>query len=522
MFKILQNLMKTITVVICFAISTAITVYSQTNKYGIYFVTNDHNNTDLYESPFKIATTNGKIIAKSSKIDTIIVVDLITPTKHDIFIETVIDGKNGFYRWIGAYIGNKDKSMIKLLKESKTKREDRLHQAYEYDKLKRDWIVKEQKEFAENTIKVDIYDTSLSKIGETSFDNPAIIYSYAYEYDESNQKGNFYYKAVWNNQDVIINADRILPFGNSAEMFIGENVRRKRALEQYKIMRKNKEQEAQNKERRKEEEERKKEEMQKRKEADRSLVESYNFKLVKLEQEIGNRTNQALPKINTQPIGTLTSAKGWTLCEDGQWASAQNKLPTISASTSPSMENFGYSSLGYDNFYSINLYKFTYGEQEYLLLVKKYKDGAFEYPSINKGWWTYTKSVYYVFDKSELDQLSSIKDGEPTIVKIKIKVSNTIFGAEATLEGIAKDIVAKADDDEKYSSLKRYKNLNLIINTDKTKNKIQFLLKENSLTKQSNSDKLVESKPDKIKMDGFKGGYYEMKYDLFSKFMKLP
>ena len=505
MLKIKQNLRKIIAIAICFTVSATITVYSQTNKYGIYVIANEYRISGLYENPFKPSMTKQKVIAKIPKMDTIMVVDLIVLSKYDIFIETVIDGKNGFYGWTGS-----DKELTKLLKESKTKREDRLHQAYEYDKLKKDMIRKEVYKLSE-AIFVDIYDTSLTKIGRASLNEPAIVYSYVYKYDESNQKETFYYKAVWNNQDVIINDGKTIGFGSNDEMFIGENVRRKQAFEQYEIKQKDKEKEA-----------KKEEALKEKEEAYKRIMESYDFKLIKSEQEVGNRTNQALPKINPQSIGILTSAKGWTLCEDGQWASAQNKLPTVFASTSPSMENLEERSLGNDNFSSINLYKLTYGEQEYILLIKKQKNGVHSKYPIKQGWSTYIVSKYYVFDKSELDQLTSIKDGEPTVIKMKIRISSTLLEESATFETIAKDIITEVANGEKHSSQKRYKNLNLIINTNKAKNTIQFLLKENNLFKQYNSNELMESTSDEKILDEFKSGYYEMNYDLFSKFMKLP
>jgi hypothetical protein len=104
----------------------------------------------------------------------------------------------------------------------------------------------------------------------------------------------------------------------------------------------------------------------------------------------------------------LTIAKGWILCKDEQWVSRQNKIPTKYASTSPTTENFGTSGLGSDNFISLNLHSVVYGDKQYVILIKKYKNGWYEYPTIYEEWHSCISTEYYFFYKSEFDKLRLI------------------------------------------------------------------------------------------------------------------
>ena len=489
-------------------------IYSQAEKYGIYVSSGDRFSYGYLSEDAK----GTKEITKIPERDTLIVIDLIRPssTYGYAYIETVVDGKLGFCSLNMMANSSKYKELQKYFKANKINREERIKLAYQYDVVKRNFAINndvspELISFLNNYENAKIYDISGSEIGEYFYKDVVVLYSCFFDKKKDGNSVTGYAKAIWNSQDVVMHFPSSGNRKFKEVLYIGENIRREKALELYQAeLNKVKKIELEKELEKKKEEEEQKNLIE--------LVEKHSFKLVKSEQRIGERTNQVLPKINPQPMGTLTVAKGWTLCENGQWTSAPNRLPTEYANTSPDTDA---RSIGNDNFISYNLYSFTYGDNDYNLLMKKYKNGAYKYPHIFENWSSWTQVDYYVFDKLELEQLEFIKDGVPTIIKLKVKVYNTLLeGNESSLNVIAKDIIAVATK-ENESSYKNYHNLYLIININKLTDKVQFLLKKNNFSISSYLTNKI-SEYNKPTIDMLQKGYYELSYKQFSNFIKLP
>lgn len=491
-------------------------IFAQAGDYGIYMPIER-------ETAFKESVDGDKSIAVVKKSDTIIVVDYKLDKFKRVYLETIIDGKQGYLDF-GKSSNDEFKRIKKALKSDKKSPEQRLVLALEYDNVKRNSFDNiEIPILTVDYITAEVYNDLLEVVGEMNRKNTFVLYSMnSYPPRKFYTSPEIYYKAIWNNQDVLISYRAIsssytkIPSDFrehlNAKMYIGENSRRESAIKKSKIIQ-------QEQEEAKEKEQKLQQEKEAKEQAKIDLKNSYKFIVEEPAQKIGERSAVELPKINLMPIGTLTSATGWVLCEDGNWASRQNKIPTKFATTSPAMENSGPRALGAKNFSSINLYSFTYAGKEYILLTKKYKSGAFDYPTIAEGWSTFNKTDYFVFDKSELDNINLLNDGEPAVLTAKIMVQNSMSQNESGLQTIARDIIAAARSDMKYDIARKYSNYYLIIMTNKAKNKVYFIDQVNTLLTDFSNNLIENNKPG---TDLLKERYYETSYTNFSKLLKLP
>ncbi len=532
--------------------------YSQADKFGSYIIASSLQ-TSLRES----AVSGASVIARIVPGDTLIVVSVNADDKYRAYVETVVDGKRGFVTisTINENDNNIVKQVVQTLKVSKDTPAQRAGLAFDYDQLKKNRDSNKDSElpYCTGTDQIEILNSNREVIGKMAEKDYLIVYSMI---SDKSEKGNGYindyYRAIWNNQDVLISMNAMVGksylskfVGDMAYIrsskYIGENVRRKYAMEKYPVL--VAEQEKIAKERITGSPEIDKLLLERRKSAEEELAryrqqyetnkgtdQTHVFPLVDpSKQEIGQRVSAALPKINPVPIGTLTTAKGWKLCQDGQWVSRLNRIPTAEASTSPSQENYEGRALGEENFISYTVYNMSYDSKEYILLVWKTRYGSYRYPAISKEWFTYTVAEYWVLDKADFMNIGKVQDGQATVVTVKALVSNCL-DLDQSLTAISKDIVSCAAEDNKKESLHRsYSNLNFVIMPSKEKNKVLFLLQGSSLRDYTlilthvQKEKLGMDKSDKIfvesnkpTIDILRDKYYETPYTTFLGFIKLP
>jgi tetratricopeptide (TPR) repeat protein len=100
----------------------------------------------------------------------------------------------------------------------------------------------------------------------------------------------------------------------------------------------------------------------------------------------------------------ITEAKGWSMQDNGKWAYGDNVIPYTDSRTNTSRQD-DVESVGIDNFTSIELRKIMIDDKQYNVLVKKYKDGEYEFPLILQGWTNYLSLVFYVFKGEKLAEL---------------------------------------------------------------------------------------------------------------------
>ena len=243
------------------------------------------------------------------------------------------------------------------------------------------------------------------------------------------------------------------------------------------------------------------------------------------------RINKPLPTIDSEIKGELTKSIGWMINPEGQWISRPNKIPSFLENEYMSLIDYGHWGLGTDNFISYQFREVKINNKSYEILIKKYRDGYYKYPEIQKGWKNEQSVMFYVFDKNELKKLDAITDNSINLIKINILYSNSIkwVNSETYIYDIQMEIAKQIKDKSKA------KNDYLIFHIAqyKTKNIVQFqiygsfgeykfiggIIKEFKVDVKN--DRLFSDKKRVYLSNNlFKYCYYETDFPTFNKFIK--
>lgn len=122
-------------------------------------------------------------------------------------------------------------------------------------------------------------------------------------------------------------------------------------------------------------------------------------------------------RINRKPlefkkITSLSSATGWMLSPSGQWESKKNIIPWPLEEKNSTLKNSPYYALGTDNFSEYIFYYTEYEAKPFIVFVKHYADGEYEYKNIKRGWRDGTHTQAYAIDIEELHKLKQLTDGK--------------------------------------------------------------------------------------------------------------
>ena len=240
-----------------------------------------------------------------------------------------------------------------------------------------------------------------------------------------------------------------------------------------------------------------------------------------------DRTVKLKANIATETISQLKTATGWMLNPDEEWVSLKNTIPVSIASEYNSLLIYERKGLGTDNFKYYQLKELTYKDSSYYILIKQYRDGYYTYSSIEKGWNDFISHTAYVFAKSELNKLDSIKEGEVNMIEIElIDNVNILWTSEAeALKLIPAKIEWNKATDEKSKLI-------LHIAPYKEKNIVQFQIyttysKYNSIMgiieeyKAKDGENTWSTKQVYLTEELFKYCYYETDYTTFNKFLNI-
>lgn len=230
-----------------------------------------------------------------------------------------------------------------------------------------------------------------------------------------------------------------------------------------------------------------------------------------------NRVNETLPKIS-KTNGILTTAKGWLKDNSGQWISQNNKIVLDLGSDTKTLGNYEKYSLGTDNFISFETKEVEIKGVKYMLLLKKYRDGFYDYETIEKGWHNQFSCKYYVITVDEFVKIQNInKDIENNLCLDLVCNGDLKYINLKTLtnDRISKEIAKemKKYDVENYSSIS-YK-LGLNISCEKNKNIVRFYFYD---TLRYSGVAIYESDQPKPEPND---KYYVINYDLFNQFINI-
>ena len=111
---------------------------------------------------------------------------------------------------------------------------------------------------------------------------------------------------------------------------------------------------------------------------------------------------------------------GWSLQDNGKWASARNQIPHSDSRTNrkPSSRR----KLGVESFNILELKKVLIGETQYNVLLITYQDGDYEFPLLQEGWEPFESMEFFVFEAESLANIlpRDVPFNQPYAVNLRV------------------------------------------------------------------------------------------------------
>lgn len=188
------------------------------------------------------------------------------------------------------------------------------------------------------------------------------------------------------------------------------------------------------------------------------------------------RVNATLPAISGTTKGRITEAIGWMQNDEGTWVSRKNRIPANMPNEYKDLLDSGHDGLGHnrENFIYMEMRDVVIKDSSYTILIKKYKDGYYQYEHIMRGWTPENSLTYFVFPTSELERLKNLEPDKIHNIKIKSLYTNTIqyLSPKASITTIAEDL-------HKFIQKNDFFNMSdLIISVKFYKDKARFVVDE--------------------------------------------
>jgi hypothetical protein len=156
-----------------------------------------------------------------------------------------------------------------------------------------------------------------------------------------------------------------------------------------------------------------------------------------------DRVNAIPPKISTNINSKLTNAIGWMLNPEGEWISRPNKIPSFVENRNKTSIDYGMFGLGVDNFISYEFRDIKINDTNYVILLKRYTNGAYKYPTIMEGFEKTNCVEYYVLNKNELQKLKEFKNDTINYIELNVLYSNGFcyINANTYIQDVEKEII---------------------------------------------------------------------------------
>ncbi len=140
------------------------------------------------------------------------------------------------------------------------------------------------------------------------------------------------------------------------------------------------------------------------------------------------------PIFNPNPVFVFPkSSYGWTKSIDEKWLIKTNILPLYSLSTDRYKLKSNEAKVGLDNYQHMAFYQMTIDSNEFLIYVKQYQTGSYEFPLTKKGWKISNYFYYSIINKPEKTD---------SIQNLALD-SNLYYGFTILDEGLFKDVAEK-------------------------------------------------------------------------------
>jgi tetratricopeptide (TPR) repeat protein len=138
------------------------------------------------------------------------------------------------------------------------------------------------------------------------------------------------------------------------------------------------------------------------------------------------RSMNNLP-ILSEPRSILETAMGWTLQDDGKWISKENRLLYSKAEYNSSGKT--YYKLGKENFEVIEMRDVSYKNEQYAVLVIKFRTGYYEFPILMDSWHNQQALSYFVFKADKLKEVipEKMEFNKPYITNMEVVCDGTLL-----------------------------------------------------------------------------------------------
>jgi len=112
----------------------------------------------------------------------------------------------------------------------------------------------------------------------------------------------------------------------------------------------------------------------------------------------------------------LEYAQGWTLQDNGEWISADNKLPFKQAEYNKSSKT--YYKLGKENFSRLEIRDVMIKNELFVVFIIRFKTGWYEFPILMEQWHNQSALTYFVFKADKLKEIlpEKLEFNKPFIV----------------------------------------------------------------------------------------------------------
>lgn len=131
-------------------------------------------------------------------------------------------------------------------------------------------------------------------------------------------------------------------------------------------------------------------------------------------------SNKPVPEIMEESVRVIDEdITGWSLSKDGQWISADMKIPVRAVSKDEEAYEGETAELGLDNISKLLLYPALYGNDTLYILVKEMESGYYKYPSTQQRWYSTTSAYYWVFNRQGLKAINDTA-GDDIILNIPL------------------------------------------------------------------------------------------------------
>lgn len=123
----------------------------------------------------------------------------------------------------------------------------------------------------------------------------------------------------------------------------------------------------------------------------------------------------------------IEAATGWMLQDNGEWISAENRIPYKKAEYNKSSK--AYYKLGKENFQILEIRDLMLNNELYAIFIIRFKTGWYEFPILMDGWHKQEGLSYFVFKASKLAQVvpDKFEYNQPYITNLDVVCDGTII-----------------------------------------------------------------------------------------------